>query len=247
MKAIRFLGRQLRDVPLWVALSVIFSLISQANHDEASPRSPFDILEALLFLLMITGIWAARRFGFASRIAMSRRAAAAAYIVLSWTAAMIYELTLTQNGEGIGGMHPDTTASFLLAQGIYLPAAVTSLMVIRWFRLSFRDVFFFAAGFSLAEGLIFTGVLLATILSPLVVLSPLTFAYYAFVYGCFFAMPLLVIDERLLWGAPWYRRKIATWQLVIGGFLIGVVLSVLWGLVLGPLIAALFDLPPNHP
>ena len=247
MKAIGFLGRQLRDVPLWVALGVIFSLVVAANSDEGSPRSPFGFLEVPLFLLMIAGIWADRRFGFAFRIAMSRRGAAVAYVLLSWTAGMIYELTLTQTGEGVGGLHADTTASFLLGQGIYIPASVTSLIVIRWFRLSFREAFFYAAGFSLAEGLVFTGVLLATLLSPQVVLAPLMFAYYALVYGCILAMPLLAIDERLLWAAPWYRRKAATWQLVVGGFLIGLALNVLWGLVLGPLVEALFDLPPNRP
>ena len=49
------------DVPLWVALGVIFSVLNLVNRDEASPRSPLFFLEAPLFLLMIAGIWADQR------------------------------------------------------------------------------------------------------------------------------------------------------------------------------------------
>jgi hypothetical protein len=168
-----------------------------------------------------------------------------AYVFLVWLFGMIFELTLTVNGEGVGGLHPSPVPSFILAQGDYIPIALVAYFVIWRTHASFRDVFFFAGGKSLTEGIIFTGVLVSQIASPFFFLSPLTLAYYTLVYASFIAAPLILVDAELLWDTslqPKRRSVLFFWAL---GFVLAIAIRIFWGLVFGPLATRLFDLPPT--
>lgn len=195
---------------------------------------------------MVGGMWAATRDHPISQIVRLPRAVAPfAYVFLVWLFGMIFELTLTVNGEGVGGLHPSTVPSFILAQGDYIPIAIVAYFVIRRTHASFRDVFFFAGGKSLTEGIIFTGVLVSQIASPFFFLSPLTLAYYTLVYASFIAAPLVLVDAELLWDTslqPKRRSVLFFWAL---GFVLAIATRIFWGLVYGPLVTRLFDLPPT--
>lgn len=237
------IGRGLWDVRLWVLLGLVFLALNLGGNGE--PRSPFWFSELLLYGVMFVGLWANRKFSLRKRIAIPRRLAPLAYIGLVWLLGMIFETSLTVNGEGIGGVHPQTGPSFILAQGDYIPIAVVSYFVIRKLRLSFRQAYFFAGGKSMTEGLIFTGALLGVIASPLFFLAPLVIAYYTLAYSSFIALPLLFIDEELLWGSAPPQRKWSIPRLVVLGFVLAFGIRVFWGLVYSPLVNWLFQLPPN--
>jgi hypothetical protein len=166
-------------------------------------------------------------------------------VFLVWLFGMIFELTLTVTGEGVGGVHPETVPSFILAQGDYIPIALVSYFVIRRTHASFKEMFFFAGGKSLTEGILFTGVLVAQIASPFFFLSPLTLAYYTLAYASFIAAPLVLVDAALLWDTsprPQRRSVLCFWAL---GFVLAIAIRIFWGLVYGPLATRLFDLPPT--
>ncbi len=76
-----------------------------------------------------------------------------AYVALVWALGMTYEMTLTVDGTGFGGVHQVTWASFLLAQGDYLALALAMLWLIRRWGLDFTGAFWLAGGKSLTEGL----------------------------------------------------------------------------------------------
>jgi hypothetical protein len=234
-------GRGITNVKLWLLLAFIFSFLSR---DEGAPTSPLWFLEYLLFALMVLGIVLREKTDRGLPLRIPRVWTALLYVFLAWLFGMIYELTLTVNGEGIGGVHRQTYASFLLAQGDYLLIAITSLAAVYWCRLSFQQMWFLAMGIALTEGLIFMGILWAVILSPLFFLSPLVLVYYSFVYASFSALPLLFLDEQVLWRAG-PRRNWGFLPLVGLGFAMGFVIRVVWGLVYCPLVASWFDLPAN--
>jgi len=58
---------------------------------------------------------------------------------------MLFEAGLTVTGVGIGGVHPETLPSFILAQGDYVPIALITYLVIRRTQASFRQVYFLRA------------------------------------------------------------------------------------------------------
>jgi hypothetical protein len=158
---------------------------------------------------------------------------------------MLYEVSLTVTGQGVGGIHPETLPSFILAQGDYIPIALISYFIIRTTRASFQDIFFFAGGKSLTEGLIFTGVLSSVLISPMFWFSPLVIAYYTMAYSSFIALPLLFIDEQLLWkDSNQTRRRSILFYWVIG-FVLAMAIRIFWGLIYSPVVTHLFRLPPN--
>jgi len=55
---------------------------------------------------------------------------------------MLFEVSLPVTGEGVGGLHPQTLPSFILAQGDYIPIALVSYFVIRKAGASYSEVFF---------------------------------------------------------------------------------------------------------
>lgn len=228
---------------LWLSIGVGFSLVFRSFSTE--PSSPYASSELILFATMAIGLLASRLSGFKAKLSLPRAMAPYLYVFLVWACGMIYELSLTVTGSGIGGMHPQTYASFILAQGDYLALAIVSLMIIRWTRASFKDVFFLAGGMSMTEGLIFTGMLTQILLSPQFWLSPAALAYYTLVYASFVALPLLVIDERLLWQSSQSMKKPSIPVYWLIGFVTAFIVRLFWGLVYGPSVEWLFDLPPN--
>ena len=145
---------------------------------------------------MILGLLINRGQGF--RLRLPRRWAPVAFVSLSWGFGMLYEASLTVDGTGIGGVHPDTHTSYVLAQGDYIMIALAAWGLVRHFHLTFRDTFFLAGGKSLTEGLVFTGVLTGVLMSPQAYAAPLVMAYYTLAYATFVALPLLIIDPASL-------------------------------------------------
>lgn len=228
----------------WIAAGLVFLGISLSVSE--GPRSRLWFAELPLYALMLVGLWRLAR-GRPLYLPLSRRSAPVAFVAMSWAFGMTYEASLTVTGAGIGGVHPDTRASYILAQGDYLMIALAALLLIRWLKLDFRETFFLAGGKSLTEGLIFTGVLTAVILSPMVWMAPLFLAYYTIVYACFMALPLLLIDPQLLWRKGPRGPRPAILTLWVTGFVVAVAIRVAWGLGWAPFATWLFDLPPNLP
>jgi hypothetical protein len=234
--------RKLLGTPLvWIVLGLGFALSSLLLND--APSAPLWFADLPLYALLLIGLWRLRA-GRPLYLPLSRRTAPMAFVLMSWAFGMIYEASLTVDGTGIGGVHPDTRASYILAQGDYLLIAVATLLLVRWLRLDFRQVFFVAAGKSLTEGLIFTGVLTAVLLSPSFWAAPLFLAYYTLAYATFVAMPLLFIDPRTLWQTQ-SPGTASLWQCWALGFAVAFVIRVIWGLGWAPLATWMFDLPPN--
>jgi len=230
---------------LWVWPFILAGLFYRAlaHVVNTDPDSPFWWIEVCLYALMLTGLLLRGGQGFG--LDPGRRGAVLVFLALFWAFGMCYELGLTIDGTGVGGMHPQTRASFILAQGQYVLMALATLWMVRRWHLGFAGAFWIAAGTSMAEGLIFTGVLTATVLGPNWVWSPVLFAYYALAYASFTALPLLVLAPQSLWrpAQPGWRPQ----PLLLGviGFGVGVVIALIWGLGWGPLATWAFALPPN--
>ncbi len=236
--------RRLLAAPsLWIALGLAFLAISLAA--DTSPPAPLRFADLPLYAATILGLWRLRA-GRPLTLPLSRRTAPLAFVALSWAFGMLYEASLTVTGTGIGGVHPDTRASYILAQGDYILIALATLALIRWLRLDFDRTFFLAGGKSLTEGLIFTGVLAATLVSPQAWVAPLMLAYYTLAYATFMALPLLFIDPRLIWAAD-RPGTVPIWLCWAIGLGTAFVIRVIWGLGWAPFATWLFDLPPNLP
>ncbi len=123
-------GRGLWNIWFWIVAGLTFWALNSANS--TGPRSPYWPAELGLYALMVGGMWAAARGHPISQIVRLPRAVAPfAYVFLVWLFGMIFELTLTVNGQGVGGLHASTVPSFILAQGDYIPIAIVSYLVIR--------------------------------------------------------------------------------------------------------------------
>jgi len=236
-------GRGIWNIWIWMAAGILFAALNIGGTPE--PRSPYWFSEIALYGLMLAGMWANAKYDLRKKIRIPRSLAPLAYVSLVWLFGMLFEVSLTVTGEGIGGVHAETLPSFILAQGDYIPIALVSYFVIRKTQASFREVFFFAGGKSLTEGLIFTGVLTSVLLSPMFWLSPLVVAYYTIAYASFIALPLLFIDEERLWKEPLrtQRHSIPFFWLI--GFVLALVIRLFWGLIYGPVVTQLFHLPPS--
>ena len=130
----------------------------------------------------------------------------------SWAAGMLVELTISVDGSGVGCMHRDTKASFILAQGYYVPAAVFMWVMIRRYGLDLRRAFFCAGAMAWWEALTMGAVAL---LSPMFVFAPLLAAYYVTTYSLCAMAGLLVVDNRTLHAAA--PRQISIRRLVAYG------------------------------
>ncbi len=236
-------GHGLGSVKIWLGLGLTFLFLN--SYGNSAARSPYWFSAWILYALMFIGLWANWKFDLRKRIPIPRRLAPAIYIFLVWLFGMVFETSLTVTGQGVGGVHDETLASFILAQGDYIPIAIVSYVVVRKWRLSFREMFFVAGGKSLTEGLIFTGVLTAILFSPQFLLAPIVLGYYALAYSSFIALPLLFIDEELLWqnDRPTKRHSVTCFWVL--GFILALPIRLFWGLVYSPLVTRLFDLPPN--
>jgi len=246
MEKTGLLGHGMWNIKIWIGLGFLFPILTALNINQA-PKfvSPYWYMEIVLYGLMLAGLWANWKHDLRKKIRISRQWAPVAYIFLVWLFGMMYEASLTLTGEGIGGVHRYTIPSFILAQGDYIPIAIVSCLVIRNARISFREVFFFAGGKSLTEALIFTGALTAVIASPLFFLAPIVLAYYTLVYSSFIALPLLFINEEMLWKNPQPKKERSTIFYWILGFLLALASRIFWGLVYSPIVEKWMHLPPN--
>jgi hypothetical protein len=227
--------RALQSPSLWIITALCFTVLTRLSNDVVEWTSPLWFIDPLLMLSLLMGRWLKERFHW-QPVKFSHRQAAPVFIVLAWLVGMLYELTLSESPGNIGGFHPKTIPSFVLAQGFYLPYAVLSYFLIRKFHLSFRDVFLVGGIVCLYEALQY-GVP-GTLFSPLFFLTPLVLAYYVVVYALMLTWPLLVVDETLLWHGnkptlPWWRKVFYSLILGITCWLI----AGLWG----ELTAKLFD------
>lgn len=225
-----------RPLWLWACIAAGLAFLTLSLLRDEGLVSPLWWLELLLYALMIAGL---ARGGFG----LTLPAPMLAFVVLSWAFGMVYEVTLTVDGTGYGGVHRDTFASFVLAQGDYIPIALATLVMVRRWHLGFAGAFLISCGKSLTEGLVFMGVLTDTILSPTWPYAPLMLAYYTLAYASFVALPLLVIAPQSLWDGGIPRPKGAL-TLIAAGFVVAFAIRILWGLVLAPLLTWAFALPP---
>lgn len=220
----------------WVALGLLLLLLGQ----DSAAQSRLAGIEWPLYLALIAGLlvvargWQGIDFG---------RFAAPLFVLGSWACGMVYELSLTVDGTGLGGIHPDTRTSFVLAQGDYVMLALVMLAAVRWLRLDLHGAFFFSAGVSLTEGLVFMGVIWQVALSPAFIMTPVYVGYYFLAYATFLVVPLCLIAPRSLWSARLLLRASLP-HLILLGFGAGMMVRIIWGVVYGPIATALFDLQP---
>ncbi len=234
-------GKGIWNLSLWLGLG--FTFLTLNLFADPGARSPYWFAELGLYALMFAGLWANVKYDFRKKIRIPRPIAPAVYIFLVWLFGMVYETSLTVTGQGIGGVHPETLPSFILAQGDYIPIAIVSYLVIRKTKASFHELFFFAGGMSLTEGLIFTGVLTTVLFSPQFFLAPSILAYYTMAYSSFVALPLLLIDEGLLWQAPGIQGQHSVPYYWMLGFILALAIRVFWGLAYSPVVTRLLNLP----
>lgn len=233
--------RLLSAPALWIALGLAW--LGLGLMADAGPRAPLHMADLPLYAALVIGLWQLRA-GRPLYLPLSRRAAPWAFVALSWAFGMVYEASLTVTGTGIGGVHPETRASYILAQGDYLMIALATLLLTRFLRLDFDRAFFLAGGKSLTEGLIFTGVLAALVTTPQAWAAPLVLAYYMLAYATFVAMPLLFVDPRALWAVN-RPAPLPIWLCWVIGFGVAFAIRLAWGLGWAPLATWLFGLPPN--
>ena len=70
--------------------------------------------------------------------------AALVFAAASRACGMAFELTLTVDGTGLGGIHPDTRASFILGQADCILIALATLALVRFWRLDFAGAYWIA-------------------------------------------------------------------------------------------------------
>ena len=213
-------------IPRWLWLVVGLGLVYGALAwfmERGAGASRLWWLDPLLLVGYVAGLWWRRN----SRPRGGLRWAGLVFVALSWLTGMLYELSLRTGAAGFGGMHPDTTTSFLLAQGFYVPLAVGGWLLARRFGYSAETVFWTGALASLYE-LITVGVPAVLGQPSFLLLAPLLAGYYLTVYGYFLALPLLFMDERCLWASA--PRPISRLQRAALGVALGLVC---WAIFIG--------------
>ncbi len=166
-------------------------------------------------LVGYAGCWVWRRRVGAPR--PPRLVAWTTYVVAGLAAGVVYELGLTVDGTGLGGLHRDTATSFLLLPGYLVPAVGFTLAAVARYGLDARRAFFVAGGMCWAEALLVGGpsMLAAPWAAPLAVMFYL--ASYAVYNG---ALGTLLVDPRALWVArprPAGGAWLTAYSLVTGG------------------------------
>jgi hypothetical protein len=224
---------------VWVVIGLGVAFWSVTRMMGSGLPTSFWWIEVLLFLILIAG------FAFGRGLNLRVPRPLLVLVALIWVCGMGYELTLTHDGVGIGGVHTDTRASFILAQGDYLMIAAFTAWAVWFWRLQPADVLWLAGGKSLTEGLTFSGILTATLADPaFVAFAPLMAAYYALAYATFMVVPLFILAPESLWraGTGWRPNLLILWVI---GFAAAFVIRIVWGLVWAPLATWVFALPPN--
>lgn len=157
-------------------------------------------------------LWvAAERFDLRRRLALRGRAAVVTYLVMGALGGIVYELSLTVDGAGIGGLAADTRTSFLLLPGYLIPAVGMTLWLVRRHALDARGLFFVAGIMSWYEMLTVGGT--AMLSAPLLALPLAVFYFVSYaVYNG--ALGLLLVEPATLWAGdsariPLHRSLLA--------------------------------------
>lgn len=228
------LGRWVRDDRAWLGGALLMNLLLGWNGEDASSLA---WLNPLLFVAaLIVRTLDARRGE--RRWHLTGWRGALVVMVIGWTVGMTVELTLAAGGDGLGGMHPDTGPSFILAQGYYIPLAVVTWAVVRRYGLDTRRAFFFAGVLAWWEALT-VGVV--ALISPFFVLAPLLIAYYFSTYALCGMAGLLAVDPAGLVSRaprPISNRRLAAYGVIAGAACWTVFM--LWAVVASRLVG--FDL-----
>src|SRR3990167_2188124 len=196
------ISRLLHNIKFWYFLGLAGAALLALGLD----GGPYWFAEIVLYLIFFLGLWLDSRYHFRERLTLSRGKAVFLYFVIFLVTATIYELSLSPTVGSFSEYHAKPIPSFIIIIGLYLALALFNLFLIRRYHYTFKELYFAAGAASLWEGLVYTGVLTAVILSPTFFLAPFIFAYYMLVYGVIFCMPFIFIREELLWS----RVEIAT-------------------------------------
>jgi hypothetical protein len=216
----------------WIPLGLVFVVLSLM--DPANAKSQLWFAALFLYMLMVHLLWKGRD---KPRDSVAMPMAPLAYIGLSLLFGGVFEASLTVDGTGFGGMHPETLSSFALAFGDYTLMALAFLVLVRLLRLDFKQGYFLAAGISLSEGLVFNGVLIRVALSSEWYFLPLLLGFYALAYASFLALPLLVLPYGTLWRNNARPGWVTIPLLWIIGLFVGVLTRLIFALIYAPSVA----------
>lgn len=217
----------IRTLKFWIISGLIFSLLYRLNSDFYKDHSPLHFIELFLFILFIGGLWLNRN-GILYRFFKPIQGNGLIYVLLSWIFGMLFELTLSTGPGGIGGMHPKTIPSFIMAQGFYWPFAIFGLILIRRYHYSLKELYFTSIAGSMTEGILFNRIIPALLFSPLFMFIPPAVAYYGLVYSFFLCLPLIFIDPQSLYGTNFVQISLK--RKILYGFLITLVSFLIFGL-----------------
>lgn len=209
--------------------AVVLAALGQGGD---APQSPLAWLQYPLLLALAWGVVTAAETGPDTVPVLP-------YVALSWALGMAVELTLTVDGTGIGGVHADTLASFVLAQGDYIPLAVAAWALQRWFGCGLQGMAWVVVGIGLTEGLVFTGSVSGAVTTGAVIGALVVACYLIAIY-----MVYLLLPFRLC-GLGRAGRTGPVALLVATGFATAFAVRVFWGLVYSPVVTAMFGLPPG--
>lgn len=200
-----FSGRGMKAFTIWFIAGIIGFFLLQLNAGWTIFSSPSLILEPFLFIVLVLGIWVNRTYGFRKRFSLSRRSAPLLFIGLSILTAMLYETTIAFGPEGARWAHYESFVPY------YILYATIGYFLIRKFCFMFQDVFFVSGAVSLFEALV------VGYLFPPSLYSPFLLAYYFLVYSLYLCIPLIFIDEKLLWKKDGFCPQIRMpWKIVLG-------------------------------
>lgn len=200
----------------WIGLGVAGFILLLLQAEPGKPKSPFFFIELILYIVFFPGLWLKSKKKFLPKIYFFQQHPFFSYVILSWFIGMLFELTLSDFGQ-IGGMHPKTIPSFIIAQGFYIPFAILFALLIRKYGFNLKEVYFASIAASLAEGILFNKILVFVILSPLFIFTPFLLGYYGLAYSLFTCMPLIFIPEEKLWSKN--KRQVGLVRKIVYGFL----------------------------
>jgi hypothetical protein len=107
-----------------------------------------------------------------------------------------YELSITVDGTGVGGLHRDTATSFALLPGFLVPAVLLTWLMTRRFALRPAQTFFVGGVLTWYE----TATVGVTYLLSAPWVAPVLVAFYVASYTVYAgALGVLVVDHRALW------------------------------------------------
>ncbi len=213
-------------------LLIIFGIIGYfllwlASMENFAQSGPFWFAETILYVLFFGMLWFRKKTGF-NGIKLPWILAFLATIILVLISSTMYESTLFTRKDGIvvGGSNPVPILSLLSTLGIYIPISAGMVFLARRYRLELEGLYFAALGVSMCEGVLFNGLVQATLFSPMFIFVPFLIGYYALAYGAIFLFPFLFVDISVFWKAP--GKEIGRIRQVLYGFLMGTLGLLVW-------------------